>query len=313
MTDVSLVIPFLNEEENLPDLVARLNEYAITQPFSIEAVFVDDGSTDSSVRALREIESAVPLKLVRLSRNFGSHAALRAGITQAVGRYAMFFSADLQEPFSMIGEMYAKACEGYDIVAARKAETQISSSERFFSSIHTALIRKFALSDYPKGGANNFLFNTKVKKCICENQENNSSIHMQIINMGFRRAIVDVSLTNRQRGKTKWTFSKKFKLLIDSFVAFSYAPIRAISMLGIIVFVVGLAYALWIVITQVTGMFAFDPGFPTLISVLLIGFGLSNFSLGIVAEYIWRTLDAARGRPVFIIDSVEVLSSEGKE
>jgi len=305
MADVSLVIPFLNEEENLSELIQQMNVYAKSQDFSIEAVLVDDGSTDSSAQIIRETVSSVPLKLVRLSKNFGSHAAIRAGLTQATGNYTMFFSADMQEPFSMIGEMHSKALEGYDVVVARKSSVQISWSERFFSNLSTNLFRKFAIKDYPKGGANNFLFSQKVRASICDNIESNSSIHMQIISMGFRRAVVDVSLNKRNAGKSKWTFSKKVKLLIDTFVAFSYTPIRAISFLGIIMFIAGALYALWILIATLTGYVDFDAGFPTLISVLLLGFGVTNFALGIVAEYIWRTLDAARRRPVFIIDTVE--------
>jgi len=306
MTDVSLVIPFLNEEENLGELVRQLNEYASSVSFSMEAILVDDGSTDSSVQILRKLDSVkVPLKLVRLSRNFGSHAAIRAGISQAEGNYTMFFSADLQEPFSMIGEMYEKSCEGYEIVIARRAAVQTSFSERIFSSLYTAMIRKFAISDYPKGGANNFLFSKKVREQLCMNVENNSSIHMQIISMGFSKAFIDVSLCERHSGQSKWTFSKKVKLFIDSFVAFSFMPIRAITLLGVLMFAVGFLYALWIIIAQLSGIVDFESGFPTIISVLLLGFGLTNFALGIVAEYIWRTLDAARGRPVFIIDSIE--------
>jgi dolichol-phosphate mannosyltransferase len=313
MPDVSLVIPFLNEEDNLSELIPLLNEYAMTQAFSIEAIFVDDGSTDSSVQILREkVSEKVPIKLVRLSKNFGSHAAIRAGIIQAVGSYTMFFSADLQEPFSMIGEMYAKICEGFDIVSARKAEVQISLLDKLFSNLFTILIRKFAVKDYPIGGANNFLFNKKVKDCLCSNIENNSSIHMQIISMGFRKAVIDVSLNKRYMGVSKWTYAKKMKLFIDSFVAFSYFPIRLISLVGLVLFICGFIYALFIIVSKFTGFIQFDIGFPTLISVLLLGFGLTNLALGIIAEYLWRTLDTARGRPVFIIDTVEILSGGGE-
>jgi len=312
VTDISVVIPFYNEEENLRDLVKQLNEYAIKQNFTINAILVDDGSSDSSVQVLREIESNIPLKLVRLSRNYGSHAAIRAGITQANGRYTMFFSADMQEPFSVIGEMYYKACEGYDIVLARRTEKQVSFYERFFSFLYTSLIRKFAVSEYPKGGANNFLFCSKVRDHLCENIESNSSIGMQLLSIGFRKTVIDVSIGKRSKGKSKWTFSKKVKTFFDSFVAFSYFPIRMITVLGIILFTFGFLYALWIIIGVSTGLIIYDTGFPTIVSVLMIGFGLTNFSLGIVAEYIWRILDVARGRPVFIIDTIDILTEMEK-
>jgi len=312
MIDISLVIPFLNEEENLQDLLLQLNEYAAAQGFTIEAILVDDGSTDASVDVIRRVGSSdtVPVKLVRLSKNFGSHAAIRAGLTHTNSKYCMFFYADMQNPLSLIGEMHQKACEGYDIVVAQKTAKQVSFIERLFSSIYSSLVRRFAIPDYPKGGADNFLFNKRVNDCICENAENNSSIFMQILSMGFHRAIIDASFSERLKGKSKWTLSKKIKLFIDSFIAFSYMPIRMISALGICMFLFGFLYALWIFIASLTGIVNTGLGFPTLISVLLLGFGVTNFALGVVAEYIWRTLDAARGRPVFIIDTVEIINSK---
>jgi dolichol-phosphate mannosyltransferase len=209
--------------------------------------------------------------------------------------------------------MYSKACEGYDVVLARKSKVDAPLLVRLFSGISNSLFRKFAVRDYPKGGANNFLINNRVKECICTNVESNSPVHMQIVNLGFKRAIVDVTLSKRHKGKTKWTYSKKIKHFIDIFIAFSYMPIRMISLLGIIMFIAGTLYAIWIIITSLTGLIEFNAGFPTLICVLLLGFGLTNFSMGIVAEYIWRTLDASRKRPVFVIDTVELISGEEKE
>jgi len=314
MPDVSLIIPFLNEEENLTELITQLNEYAKKQTFSIEAVMVDDGSTDKSVQVLRGlISETVSVKLVRLSKNFGTHAALRAGLTEASGEYTMLFMADMQEPFSVIGEMYLKACEGYDIVAARRVSSKVSFSERGFSGIFTSLVRKFAIRDYPKGGANNFLFNSKVKEHLKENPESNSPLYMQIFNIGFKKAIIEVTSDKRHKGKSKWTLSKKIKLFIDSFVSFSYMPIRAISILGLLMFISGALYSLFIIIVKLTGLYEYDAGFPTFISILLVGFGLTNFSLSVIAEYLWRTFDAARKRPVYIIDTVESISVSANE
>ena len=311
MPDVSLVVPFLNEEENLEDLILQANEYASSQSFSIEMILVDDGSTDSSIDVIRKTPSAkMPIRLVRLSKNFGSHAAIQAGLTQASGNYAMFFSADLQEPFHMIDELYIKALEGFDIVIARKASEKRAFSERAFSGLYTSLIRRYAISDYPKGGANNFLFTKKVKNLLCDNAENNSSIHMQILSLGFKKASIDFSLNERKKGKSKWTLSKKIKLFIDSFIAYSFMPIRLISILGALFFICGTLYALWVIIARLTGIIDFVVGFSMLISVLLLGFGLTNLALGVVAEYLWRTLDASRKRPVFIIDSVETVGEE---
>lgn len=308
MPDVSLVIPFLNEEDNLNDLIEQLNEYAKEQSFSIEVVFVDDGSTDSSVQIIRDMNiKHFSAKLIRLSRNFGSFAAMRAGVTSATGQYTMFFGADLQEPFSLVDTAYRTAHEGdFDIVVMRKERAAVSHVERMFSVLYSYLVKKFAIKDYPIGNISNLLFSAKVRKSLCDNVESNSSLYMQLMDMGYKRTIIDTQILAREKGKSKWTTGKRINLFLDSFVSFSVSPIRFISLTGIIMFFVGFVYFVWIVIATLTGV-TLPEGYPTIISVLLLGFGLTNLSLGIIAEYIWRTLVAARNRPVFIIDSVEEL------
>jgi dolichol-phosphate mannosyltransferase len=147
------------------------------------------------------------------------------------------------------------------------------------------------------------MFNSKVRKELNNNIEANSSIFLQILNLGFKHGFVYYDKVERKAGKSKWTFSKKFKLFIDSFVAFSYAPIRFVTIIGIALFFVGLFWTIYIIARELlVGDLA--PGWPALVSILMICFGISNISLGIIAEYLWRTLDASRKRPVFIIDEI---------
>lgn len=125
--------------------------------------------------------------------------------------------------------------------------------------------------------------------------------------MGFRQESISYKKRERQTGVSKWTLSKKIKLFIDSFVAFSYAPIRFVTIVGIVFFFVGILWTVYIVVRKI---FFQDlaAGWPALMSILMIGFGITNISLGIIAEYLWRTLDASRKRQVFIIDDVKNLS-----
>lgn len=309
--EISVVIPFLNEVENLPIIADALEKYIPVLGVPVEVVFVNDGSTDGSAEWLRQAEfHNFTAKLVNFSRNFGSHPAVRAGFMNASAPNCVWLGADLQEPLEIIGEGYKRIKEGFDLVLVQKNQVQVSKSEETFSRIYSAMIRKWAIPGYPEKGVNTIFFNEKVKNVLNSNPELNSSVVLQVISMGFKQTILNMDYRERQHGRSKWTFGKKLKLLIDSFVSFSFFPIRMVSVLGFIFAFVGALMALDLIIVKLFNIRPVTLGWPTLISVLMIGFGLTNISLGIIAEYLWRTLDASRARPIFIIDSVDELKTK---
>lgn len=304
MPDITIIIPFLNEEDNVPNLGSGLiNFIESNKDILFEIVLVNDGSTDHSVEAIRQTQFPAATKLISFSQNFGSHAALRAGILHARGAYITFLYADLQDPVENIVNMFQKAKEGNDIVWANRADTKNSFFERQFSKLYSRLMRKYVNRKYPNKGFDVVMFNNKVKEAVNKNIENNSSVFLQILNMGFKQDFIEYQKLPRNAGKSKWTIAKKIKLLIDSFVAFSYAPIRLVSMIGILFFIGGILWTSYIVFRKLV-FNDLAAGWPALISILMIGFGITNISLGIIAEYLWRTLDASRKRPVFIIDEI---------
>ena len=312
-SEISLIIPFLNEEENLPLICAALEDYLPTVGVPVEVVFVDDGSTDGSVEWLEQAEfHNFTAKLVKFSRNFGSHPAVRAGFMNASAPNCVWLGADLQEPLEIIGEGYKRIQEGYDLVLVQKNQVKVSRSEEIFSRIYSAMIRKWAIPGYPEKGVNTIFFNEKVKNALNANPELNSSVVLQVISMGFKQTILNMDYREREHGHSKWTFGKKLKLLIDSFVSFSFFPIRMVSVLGFIFAFVGALIALDLIIVKLFNIRPVTLGWPSLISVLMLGFDLTNISLGVIAEYLWRTLDAARARPVFIIDEVENLGGKSE-
>ncbi len=302
--NVSVIIPFLNEEDNLPDLLAQMEAYCHDWDFEVELIFVNDGSKDKSVEILRNYSpKSFELQMISLSRNFGSHAALRAGIIHAKNELISFLYADLQDPPELIVELRNKMMQGNDIVWAHR-ETK-SDSQGFIaqlsSNAYNKLMTKYVNADFPKSGFDIVMFNAKVAENLNRNIEANSSIFLQILNLGFTQSHITYLKSARAKGKSKWTFSKKMKLFIDSFVAFSYLPIRLVSIVGMLFFVLGLLWTFYITFRTIFWD-DLQPGWPSLISILMIGFGITNIGLGIVAEYLWRTLDASRGRPVFVID-----------
>ena len=303
---VSVIIPVYNEEENIENLVQQLNNYfAREEKFSAEIIFVNDGSVDNTLGRLKTANhESYSCKIISFSRNFGSHAALRAGIIQAKGDLISFIYADLQDPLSLITRLWDEIREKeVEICWAYRNSTIAAKTEKLFSSAYASLMRKYAVPNFPKKGFDVVMFSRKVKQCLDKNVENNSSVFIQILSLGFKQSNVLYDKGDRLFGKSKWTLSKKIKLLIDSFVAFSFAPIRLVSFMGIIFFFLGICWTMYIILR--TLLFNdLASGWPALISILMVGFGVTNISLGIIAEYLWRTLDASRQRPVFIIDEI---------
>jgi dolichol-phosphate mannosyltransferase len=308
---VTVVIPIFNEYEGIPFLVDSLNEFfEQNRQLNAEVIFVNDGSKDNSVERLMSMtHRSYRARVISFSRNFGSHAALRAGISQASGDYICFNYADLQDPLELILRMKELMDQGNDIVWAQRESTKVPWGEKMFSKFYASLMKKFAFKNFPEKGFDIVMFNRKVAAEVNKNVEANSSIFLQILGLGFRQTNITYKKRERKTGVSKWTLSKKIKLFIDSFVAFSYAPIRFVTIVGISFFIVGCLWTGYIIVRK---LFFHDlaAGWPALISILMIGFGITNISLGIIAEYLWRTLDASRRRQVFIIDEIRDLNRQ---
>lgn len=308
--DIDILIPFLNERENLPHLIRELETFVIeNNSIHFNIIFIDDGSTDGSADYLLQHPSLhLSSSLIHLSRNFGSHAALRAGLTHSKSSYITFMYADLQDPLSIIPQMLKIASRGNDIIWANRIHSINTVQEKVFSRIYSALMRRFAISNYPEKGFDVVLFNHQVRELLNQNQESNSSIFLQLLTFGFSQSSINYEKQQRKFGKSKWTISKKIKLFIDSFVAFSFAPIKFVSIIGVGFATIGIIWML-VIILQAYTIGGMVMGWPSLICILLIGFGITNFSLGIIAEYLWRTLDATRKRPIYIIKSIHQLNN----
>jgi dolichol-phosphate mannosyltransferase len=306
VTTLSVVVPFLNEEDCLEAFRDFIEHLASTAPFDVEVIFVNDGSTDGSAAKLQELTFTHCHRVVSITftKNYGSHAAIRAGLQQAAGDYCTFIGIDLDEPADMIPRMYAEITQGLDVVCVEKRTVKTAASTRLFSKVYSGLIRRYAVKEYGSGGINNLMFSRKVIDHLNANMEANSSLQLQILNTGFRSTTIPMDYRERVAGVSKWTFSKKIKMFIDSFVAFSFMPIRAVTAVGVLLALAGLIGALAFIILR----FAYPalvPGYASIMVLLLFGFGVTNISLGIIAEYLWRTYDAARRRPIFIIDHVD--------
>ena len=303
---ISIVVPVYYNEENLLPLYTDLNEKVLKKlDMDYEIVFVDDGSKDNSYGVMQELAKLNDkIVLVKLSRNFGEHAALLAGLSKCTGDLAVRKAADLQEPSEVILDMIKKYKEGNKVVLATRADRDEPLSQKAFSNLYAFLMRKLALENMPKGGFDTFLIDRQVIDVLVDMNEKNTSLMSQILWSGFQTATVPYVRRKREVGKSRWSLSKKIKLVYDSLLSFSYFPVKFITVLGFISSLASVILLIYTLYKKFVGIIDME-GYTSLLIVMLMGFGVIMLSIGIIGEYLWRAFDAARNRPVFIIDETK--------
>ncbi len=310
MKKISIIVPVYYNQDNLLPLYADLKEKVFNKlkentNTEYELIMVDDGSKDNSYKVMQDLAKIDSnIKIIHLSRNYGEHAAILAGLSQCTGDCAVRKAADLQEPSEMILDMMKKYDEGYKVVLATRADREEPIVQKAFSNLYAFLMRKLALHNMPKGGFDSFLIDRQVIDFLVKMQESNTSLMSQILWAGFETATVPYVRKKREIGKSRWTLSKKIKLVYDSLISFSYFPIKMITNVGFFSFFISVMLLLIIIYKKFVGKIDVE-GYTSLIMVMLMAFGIIMLSIGILGEYLWRTYDAARKRPPYIIEKVE--------
>lgn len=301
---ISVVIPAYNEEGNITALYESLIKTAANLPYDFKFVFVDDCSKDKTADILDGLRKKDPrMDIIRFSRNYGSHAAISAGLLYSQGDAAMIIAADLQDPPDIVvPKMLAEWRKGYRVVWGVRDERK---GERFstilFSRLFYFLMNSFTSAHQPPSGIGAILLDSVVVETFNKSSEKNASVAMLIAWMGFSQSTISYVRQARHSGKSKWTFTKKLKLSIDSFISFSYLPMRFMSLLGMLCTIFGLIYCADIVVSKTMKNIAVEGWSSLMIVILLIG-GIQMIMLGILGEYLWRTYDEVRKRPGYIIE-----------
>jgi dolichol-phosphate mannosyltransferase len=245
------------------------------------------------------------VRIVKLSRNFGSNPAIIAGLAAASGDAVAAIAADLQDSPELIDDMLAHWRDGAKVVLAVREGRDDPGLVSMLSSVFYRLFRRFAIASMPRGGFDFFLLDRQVCDLISHFGETNTYVMGLILWLGFKP--VEIAYRRGPRlaryGRSMWSTSKKIKYLIDSFVAFSYFPIRIASVLGLVLSILGLIYALIVVWLRLVRGYQPD-GWASLMIVVLVVSGVQLFMMGILGEYLWRTLDVARHRPQFVVERV---------
>ena len=306
--DFSIVIPVYYNEGSLKLIYKALEEKVINinTDKSCEIIFVDDGSGDNSFNELMEIRNENPhlVKVIKFVRNFGQLQAVIAGYKIARGKCVISISADLQDPPEMINDMLNYHFnEGYPIVVCSRESRDESFFRRSTSQIFYSLMKKLSFPNMPTKGFDYILLSETVKNIILENQETNAFFQGQVLWTGYNIKFIPYKREKRAIGKSRWTFSKKLKYLIDGLLSYSYFPLRVMSVTGLIVALLGFLYALIILIGRIFGSVPVQGWAPLMIIILVLS-GIQMLMLGIIGEYLWRALDQVRNRQPYIIEKI---------
>lgn len=300
---ISIVIPVYYNEENINPLYEDIKEKLYSHnEYEWEIVMVNDGSKDKSYEVMRQIsEKDCQVKIYSLSRNFGSHAAILCGISKCTGDCAVIKAADLQEPTEMVLQMVESWKKGNNVVLAVREGRNESFGQRLFANLYYWIVRKAALPNMPKGGFDVYLLDRKVINVLEQLDEKNSALTGQILWSGFQTDIVYYTRLAREIGKSRWTLKKKIRLVMDTLFSFSTLPISLVLSIGTTSFVGALIWAVVVLICKLLGTINVS-GWTTLFIFNLFSFGIIMLTLGILGEYLWRTFDASRNRPPYIIE-----------
>jgi glycosyltransferase involved in cell wall biosynthesis len=308
MDKISIIVPCYNEEEALPLFYEEIQS-VMKQMSDVEweLCFVDDGSRDGTLEQLRRFaQTDSCVRFVSFSRNFGKEAAMFAGFEMCTGDYAAVMDADMQDPPSLLPEMYALLRTGeYDSVATRrvtrKGEPPIRS---FFARMFYKLINKISNADIVDGARDFRLMRRSMVDAILSMGEYNRFSKGIFGWVGFRTKWLPYENVERVAGETKWSFWKLFWYSLDGITAFSTAPLLISSVLGLACCVLALVM---IVVIVAKTLFFGDPvgGWPSMMSVILLLGGIQLFGIGILGQYLAKTYLETKHRPIYLVRETE--------
>jgi glycosyltransferase involved in cell wall biosynthesis len=304
---ISIIVPCFNEEEVLPLFREKILEVtdAMNELYGadFEFIFIDDGSSDGTVRALRQMNADDGrFHFVSFSRNFGKEAAMFAGLKTAKGDFGVILDADLQHRPEMLPEMYEAVVRGgFDCAAtrrvSRKGDSRILS---FFARGFYKIINRISHTEIVDGAQDFRFMSRQMINAILSMTEYGRFSKGIFSWVGFKTKYIEVGNTERAAGKTKWNFRKLLSYSIDGITGFSTAPLKLASFAGILVCLIALTIVLITVIKYfVTG--ETSGGYYTIVCTILLMGGLQLLCTGILGEYLAKTYLETKNRPIYIV------------
>ena len=302
---LSAIVPCYNEEENVPyfyEEFIKNKSFFEKRGLDYELIYVDDGSSDRTAQAVRQLVKKDPrVRLLSFSRNFGKEAAMYAGMQNARGDYVSIMDADLQDPPSLLPEMFNDLDEGYDQVATRRAtRTGEPPVRSWFARRFYHIINKFSKTEIVDGARDFRLMTRPVVDAVLEVSEYNRFSKGIFSWVGFKTKWIAYENIERTHGKTKWNFWSLFAYAIDGIVAYSTMPLTISAFMGILLCFIAIVMIIFIIVRKI----AFGdptPGWPSMVCIILLVGGLQLLFIGIMGEYLSKTYLEVKNRPIYII------------
>ena len=305
MSLLSVIVPCYNEEETVADFYDELmknEEYFKEQELDVEILYINDGSKDNTVREIKKLhEKDERVRLVSFSRNFGKEAAMYAGLEKSRGDYVVIMDVDLQDPPSLLPEMFGYIKEGYDSVATRRVSRKGEPPVRsFFARMFYRLMKKISKTEIMDGARDFRLMTRQMVDAILAMSEYNRFTKGIFGWVGFETKWLEYENIERKKGETKWNFWKLFLYSLDGITAFSTAPLMLASLLGVLFCLLAFAFIIFIIVRKL--IFGDPvPGWPSLVCIILMVSGVQLFSLGILGQYLAKTYMEVKKRPIYLI------------
>ena len=308
---LSLVVPCFNEAENVALFQEAVMESFRDCGYSYEIVFVDDGSKDATLHNLRKLHAAqlCPVKVVSFSRNFGKEAAIFAGMKQASGEYISLIDADLQQRPELVRDMVQilEEKEEYDVVAAYQDRRRESKVLSFFKKCFYGLINRLSSVKLQPDASDFRTFRRSVAESILALGEYHRFSKGIFAWVGYNTCFIPYTACERAHGTTKWSFRKLMNYAIEGIIGYSTAPLRLAVYLGFITAAASMIYLVIVVLEKLIAGIAI-PGYATIIVLILLLGGMQLLCIGIIGEYVGKTFEQSKSRPIYI--AKEVLTYE---
>ena len=305
MPKITVITPCYFNELNILDYANRMieNEKIFPTDVTFEYLLIDDGSKDGTWNEMVKFQILYPekVKIIKLVRNFGSTNAVFSSLPYSTGDCNVVISADLQDPPELILKMYENWQKGFKLVLANRTNREEPFLQKFVSNTTHKLVQKFGLKNLPDGGFDMNLFDVEIKDILIKMDEKNTFFPFLLMWLGYEFVSIPYVRRKRELGTSTYTLSKKIKAFVDSFVAFSFFPIRLISVSGLILGILAFIYGLIVIFGKVFG-FVDSTGWSSMMVVILFVSSFQMIALGIIGEYVWRGLEASRNRPSYLIE-----------
>lgn len=304
MKKLSIIIPVYYNQNSLQILFSKIHEIEEKinkKGLSLELIFVDDGSGDSSFIELLKIKKIRPqTKIIKHSKNFGAVKTVKTGLHYVTGDCFTMLAADLQDPPELILKMADIWISGEKFIICERESRNDPFFSKIFSFIYYKLIRSFVVKDFPRGGYDLSMMDKLFLPYLLQSGKN-INISLFAYSLGFTPYVLYYDRQKRYDGKSRWTIRKRINYFIDTLIGFSIIPIRIISIIGSLIAFLSFIYGLLVIITTITK--GIDvPGFSALATLLSFLAGLILIMLGIIGEYIWRIFDQINGSPNAVIE-----------